>query len=403
MYEMPVFAADGQSEPAAASPVIWPDPTNVAPVPPKVNAIAFQVSLTERGSQVQTFDYAYYVRQLLGLRVIILHGDVSEGSVSEDSMDDNSSKALVLSRWRKHFELAQMLSPEETGGWLREQGCFDFYVCLHGKRTGPGSPVGLVDGFMKAGIRVHLHAIFYGVVPWGSTFARVGAAVRGSAVPVVPLIVRQGQPIGGNLRQRLSIADNATVFCRYGGADTFNIGWVQSVVDRVSKRRPELYFVFLNTAKFCSARGNVIHLPAVVQSEAKSRFIRTCDAMLHARADGETFGLSVAEFSSHNKPVLTHCPREICNRTRTAPQRWNQVVGKRKYQVWFEHVRLLGSKAVTYADKTELEHMLVAFNRTETRLRSDWNAYERFAPEHVIGQFSAVFLQGVRGARTSAR
>ena len=55
-----------------------------------------------------------------------------------------------------------------------------------------------------------------------------------------------------------------------------------------------------------------------------------------------------------------------------------------------------------FADKTELEHMLVAFNRTETRLRSDWNAYERFAPEHVIGQFSAVFLQGVRGARTSA-
>lgn len=34
-------------------------------------------------------------------------------------------------------------------------------------------------------------------------------------------------------------------------------------------------------------------------------FIRTCDAMLHARMSGETFGLAIAEFSAHNRPVLT--------------------------------------------------------------------------------------------------
>ena len=223
---------------------------------------------------------------------------------------------------------------------------------------------------------------------------RVGAAVRGSTVPVVPLIVRRGEPVGASLRQSLGIADDATVFCRYGGEDTFNIAFVRSVVDRVSKWRPELVFLFLNTARFCKKRPNVIHLPAVVRSEAKSRFIRTCDAMLHARADGETFGLSVAEFSSHNKPVLTHCPRAIRNRSRAGKVGWNQAVGKRKYQVWFEHIRLLGSKALLYSDETELENMLTHFNRTEASLRRDWNAYESFAPEKVIGQFSAVFLQG---------
>ena len=36
----------------------------------------------------------------------------------------------------------------------------------------------------------------------------------------------------------------------------------------------------------------------------KVKFINTCDAMIHARAMGETFGLAVAEFSKKNKPVI---------------------------------------------------------------------------------------------------
>jgi len=375
---------------------VWPDPTNVAPLPPKVKSIAFQASLTERGSQVSTFDYAYYARKLLGLRVIVLHG-------GDKTADTNSSRSLVLSRWKNNFELARMRSPEETSSWLREQGCFDFYIQTHGKRSGPASPASLVDQFMKAGIRVHIHAIFYAAIPWGSTMARVGAAVRGSDVPVVPLIVHPAEPVGDNLRQELGIGEDAVVFCRHGGASTFNLGFVHPVIDRVSKRRPETFFLFLNTERFCPARRNVIHLPPVVQPEAKSRFIRACDVMLHARADGETFGLAVAEFSSHNKPVMTYCPHEICNHTRSEPRRWNQVVGRRSFQVWYEHVRLLGPKAFTYADQKELEHLLMSFNRTRANLRPHWNAYARFAPQHVIGQFSAVFLQGSSRAAITDR
>ena len=58
-------------------------------------------------------------------------------------------------------------------------------------------------------------------------------------------------------------------------------------------------------ASSCEPLPNVIHLEATSDEEAKSRFIRTCDAMLHARYSGETFGLAVAEFSVHNRPVLT--------------------------------------------------------------------------------------------------
>ena len=38
----------------------------------------------------------------------------------------------------------------------------------------------------------------------------------------------------------------------------------------------------------------------------KVKFINSCDAMLHARSLGESFGLSCAEFAIKNKPILTY-------------------------------------------------------------------------------------------------
>ena len=46
-------------------------------------------------------------------------------------------------------------------------------------------------------------------------------------------------------------------------------------------------------------------LTTLCSDAEKSRFLYACDAMIHARADGETFGMAVAEFSVHNRPVLT--------------------------------------------------------------------------------------------------
>jgi glycosyltransferase involved in cell wall biosynthesis len=60
----------------------------------------------------------------------------------------------------------------------------------------------------------------------------------------------------------------------------------------------------MNTHPFCEPRPNIIHLPASSDCDTKSRFIRSCDAMLHARYDGETFGLAVAEFSAHNREYM---------------------------------------------------------------------------------------------------
>ena len=41
----------------------------------------------------------------------------------------------------------------------------------------------------------------------------------------------------------------------------------------------------------------VLYVDTIYSEEDKDMFIRTCDAMIHARRRGESFGLSIAEFS----------------------------------------------------------------------------------------------------------
>ena len=45
------------------------------------------------------------------------------------------------------------------------------------------------------------------------------------------------------------------------------------------------------------------HLPPTADVARLHAFIRSCDAMLHGRTGGETFGLACAEFSAFNRPV----------------------------------------------------------------------------------------------------
>ena len=61
---------------------------------------------------------------------------------------------------------------------------------------------------------------------------------------------------------------------------------------------------FKNTPRFYD-HPNIIHAQATADMEYKTKFINTSDAMIHARLEGESFGLSCGEFSIRNKPVIT--------------------------------------------------------------------------------------------------
>ena len=106
----------------------------------------------------------------------------------------------------------------------------------------------------------------------------------------------------------------------------------------------------------------------IINLDKKVEFINSCDAMLWARSDGETFGLAIAEFSIRNKPI-------ICSK-----------LGHDK-----AHVHLLGDKGIWYTPEN-LEHILTEFDRTEM-CKGDWNAYTDYTPEKVMETFKQVFIK----------
>ena len=205
-----------------------------------------------------------------------------------------------------------------------------------------------------------------------------------------------------HLRDDLGIPHDAIVFGRHGGFDTFNIHFVHCIIERILQERDDYYFIFMNTRPFLKRKmrdhPRVIHLPASYDSSYKTAFINTCDAMIHARKGGETFGLAVGEFSIRNKPVLTW----------DIPKGWASV----RYHLWHTllsplipgqqrlpkkadtaHLNILGHKARVYHNAIELYKLIDAFDPISTR-KQNWDAYSQsYSPQSVMKLFQKHFLQ----------
>ena len=97
------------------------------------------------------------------------------------------------------------------------------------------------------------------------------------------------------------------------------------------------------------------------------KFINTCEAMIHARIEGESFGLSCAEFSIRNKPIIT----------------WNGSPDR-------NHIEVLGEKGIYYSTPQELKDILLSFDKQQDK---DWNAYRCFNPHDAMKTFDEVFLK----------
>ena len=129
----------------------------------------------------------------------------------------------------------------------------------------------------------------------------------------------------------------------------------------------KVYFVFVNTAKFYE-HPQIIYLDKITDPYLKVKYINTCNCMIHARSDGETFGLAIGEFSSLNKPIIT-CRSDLDNC----------------------HLDILGDKAIIFNSTDSLINILENI-QTISNSRDDWNTYKEYTPEKVMIQFKDVFL-----------
>jgi len=142
----------------------------------------------------------------------------------------------------------------------------------------------------------------------GSNYAFISKwlskACSNNKFPFAPLPV-QLLTNNQNLRTKLKIPKDAKVFGYHGGETSFDLNFVRDVIKKIVRQDKNIYFLFMNIKKFFNHK-KVIFIKGTFNQTQKVKFINTCNAMLHARSLGESFGLSCAEFAIKNKPIFTY-------------------------------------------------------------------------------------------------
>lgn len=307
--------------------------------------------LCERGTSVAVFDYAFYNKYLLGNESIIFYEKKNVYNVNK-----------VITKFENTFpdDVYGVFSISEADEILEKKGgCDCFYIIGYGVNNG-----------MRSRFKTVIHCVFDCRQPHGDVYAAISSFLTGyhSGIPIVPHMVNLPDH-DKNMRFELGIPSDAVVFGRHGGYEQFDIRYVHEVVEKIASVHTNIYFVFVNTRRFHSkSYKNIIYIDkCIVDLEEKVRFINTCDAMLWARSDGETFGLAIAEFSTRNKPIIA---------TKTGS---------------LAHVHFLGKRAFWYHDADSLLNILTAFDPKITE-KEDWNVYREYTPEKVMSIFKSTFL-----------
>ena len=306
--------------------------------------------LTERGSEGAMLDYARMNRSILGNESVLCLPDWPEYAGNP-----------LLQKWREEFPVILYRGKNDLGRKLEKEGAEVVYL------TKPGPD----DGFLVPGLRNCVHAQFLCDEFHGDAYAylsswmsRVMTGREDSFVPFfVPQFVSEE-----DLRSELGIPKGAKVFGRHGGWDTFNIPFARRAVVEHARNYTEDHFVFLNTEPIRGTERlpNMHYLPATVDAVQKSKFLATCDVMLHARWHGETFGLAVGEFAVLGKPVITFSE----SRERA-------------------HLEMLGNQALLYRNLGELAGILKEFCPHKTH----GTEYDKYADSRtVMENFLARFL-----------
>lgn len=314
--------------------------------------IAFHSNqLSLRGTEVALYDYAHFNEELLGNSSIIVTPRQAHGH-NEFSAQRFAARFPVIG-YEGIDELEQILTTHNI----------DALYCIKSGQN---------DGIVSTRVKTLVHAVFGYCEPHGDVYAYVSNWLShyasGGKYPVVPHIV-SSLPSVGDFREELRIPRNATVLGRHGGSDSFDIPFVQIIVQELARQCEDIIFLFLGTEAFCAPHPRIIHLDATADLSSKSRFINSCDAMLHARTSGETFGLAIAEFSALNKPIITYS--ESNERA---------------------HIDILGQSALYYHDPESLIHHLLNLKSLPAR---NWTVYaETFTPKIVMKKFKEVFLDG---------
>ena len=328
-----------------------------------MKTIAFFVRhFTERGTEVAIYDYARYNEEILGNKSIIM------------CFTENHQQAIGFpteriswNKFNSRFPIIELNKIDEVSKYISLHNIDFFYTLTYG---GAGDIYNFDNKDIWKNCKTIKHCVFQTNAPEADFYIGISEHLNSrfnTNIPVIPHIVSLPE-FDQNLRNKLNIPTDAVVIGRYGGIDEFNISIAHEAIKQTLDNDSTIYFLFMNTSEFYN-HPRIIYLPKELDLIKKTEFINTCDAMIHAREIGETFGLSVAEFSIKNKPIIT-CTRGD-----------------------LEHIKILGDKAILYKSTNDLIDILKNI-KTIKDSRTDWNAYSYYSPENIMKLFNdTIFLQ----------
>lgn len=228
------------------------------------------------------------------------------------------------------------------------------------------------DGVIFKNVKNLVHAVFPQNIKniHGDVYAYVSEWLSRNCegnLKYVPHIVEYNKKTNKkDFRKLLNIPKKSKIFSRIGSYNEFNIPFVYQAISDVLNLDDNIYFMFCNTKPFIE-HERVFYIDSIFDEDEKFCFIDDSDCMIHARMRGETFGISIAEYSIRGKPIFT-------------------FNGSNERS----HIDILKEKAYLYHDKDELISKILSFSKDDN---IDYNCYREFSSEKIMKIFNENFLQ----------
>jgi hypothetical protein len=302
---------------------------------------------------VAVADYARFNQEILGNESVISY----DASIPYEK--DMGTEPEVLATLGQQFEVVAHHGNPQTA--VDQTQCDVAYFLRSGDR-----------GFVADNCRTVVHAVFQLYDPHADRYAYISEWLAGTMnqrhggqVPYVPHMVNLPEPTM-NIRESLGISPDVTLIGRMGGYNTFNIPFVKQAIVDLLNERDDYMFIMIGTAPWIE-HPRVKYFREFNDLQLKANFISACDAMLHARSNGESFGLTIVEALAMNKPVLAWEGGEDQN-----------------------HSLLLAGSGLLYNQHNILDKLrnIRDFKSAETWL----DRAAKFRPEPVMHKFNEVFL-----------
>lgn len=311
--------------------------------------------LNYRGTSIAMYDYADFNEKYLGNESVIIYDKTCK-----------TNHPLGIEKFKNRFQVLEYTNFNEVDSLIRKNNIDLLYAIKNGDK----------DGVESTECKTVVHSVFKHFEPHGDVYAYVSQwladEMTQSKYPFVPHMVNFTDETNEDLRKQLDIPKNAKVFGYYGGAKSFNITFAQKTIEEIAKKHKDYFFIFMGVTSFVKEKwwksnlNNIIFLKPSADILQKLKFINTCNALLHARERGETFGITVAEFALKNKPIITFA-----------------------YSPEKAHIMELKSEAYYYRNQNELQDIILDSDLKLSALEN----YKKFLPHSVMNIFKEVFIE----------